>query len=127
MKAIFGGRVIREPEVKTLPSGARVKEFTVADNERRKNKETNEYEDTGKVNFIKVGLWNDDADFDVVKGDFLDVEATVYERTYEKSDGTTGRSLETTFVDEISVKFPSKDRENGTAPSGGFDNEEAPW
>jgi len=125
MRATFTGNVIREPEVWHLASGSRVKEFTVADNERRKNSDTGEYENSGRTNFIRVSLWNDNADFDVVKGDLVSVEGTVYERTYEKNDGTTGRSLETTFVDEISIKFPSKDRDPAQSKSGFEDD--APW
>jgi len=115
VKSVFDGGVVAEPELKTFDSGARVLEFPVYVNRRRKNRDTGEYEDTGDVTKIRVQVWNDAIDTtDVQKGDIVEVDASIYEREYQKSDGTTGRSLETDWVDSIEVKY----RKSGSTSSG---------
>ena len=114
--ATFDGGVVAEPELRNFDSGARVLSFPVYVNERRKNRESQEFEDTGNVSKIRVQLWNDAADeADIRKGDIVEVAAALTEREYDKQDGTKGRSLETTFVDSVKVTYRAK----GGSDSGG--------
>lgn len=107
VRSTFDGGVVAEPELKEVGSnGARVLEFPVYVNRRRKNRDSGEYEDTGDVTKIRVQLWNEAADTaDVRKGDIVEVVASLYEREYEKRDGTVGRALETDFVDQVRVVY----------------------
>jgi hypothetical protein len=60
---------------------------------------------------------------DVQKGDLVEVVATLIEKEFDKKDGTTGRSLQTDYIESVVVKH----RSDG-APSnngGGFADEEA--
>lgn len=107
VKSTFDGGVVAEPEFKEVGSnGARVLEFPVYVNRRRKDKTSGDYEDTGDVTKIRVQLWNDAADsVDVRKGDIVEVVASIYEREYQKRDGTPGRALETDFVESVRVVY----------------------
>ena len=112
VKASFSGGVVAEPEVKQVGQNT-VKEFPVYVNHTRKNRETQQYEPTGDVTKIKVSLWNDAADVDVQKGDIVEVEANLVEKTFQKRDGTEGRAIQTEFVDSVVVKW----RKDGGAQS----------
>lgn len=117
VRVTFDGGVVAEPEFKEFDSGARVLEFPVYVNRRRKVKGSDTYEDTGDVTKIRVGLWNDAADTaDIQKSDIVEVTGTLYEREYEKSDGTKGRSLETDWVDSVRVVH----RKEGGGGGDGF-------
>lgn len=114
VRSTFDGGVVAEPEIRQAGNST-VLEFPVYVNRRKKNRDTGEYEDTGDVTKIRVQLWNDRIDLfeKPSKGDIVEVTGTIYEREYTKSDGTTGRSLETDWVDDIAIKY----RGNKTASS----------
>lgn len=48
------GTLTADPELRFLPTGAAVANFTVAANDRRFNKDTNEWEDAGAT-FVRAG------------------------------------------------------------------------
>lgn len=107
-KITISGGVVAEPEYKTPTERFRVLEFPLYDNETRKNKDTGEYEKTGNVTKLKVVLKNDLADQwrgKIKQGDIVEITGSITEREYEKRDGTNGRSLETTWVDSVTVKY----------------------
>lgn len=118
LRVTFDGGVVAEPEFKEVGSnGARVLEFPVYVNRRRKNRDSGEYEDTGDVTKIRVQLWNEAADTtDVRKGDIVEVTGTLYEREYQKRDGTPGRALETDFVEQVRVVFRKDGGGDGFVP-----------
>ena len=64
-----------------------------------------EYDRTGDVTKIRVTLWRDLADTDIRKGDIVEVDATLIEKEFPKQDGTTGRQLQTDFINSIVVKW----------------------
>ena len=117
VQSTFDGGVVAEPELKQVGSnGARVLEFPVYVNRRRKDRDSGEFADTGDVTKIRVQLWNEAADTtDVRKGDIVRVTATIYEREFEKRDGTAGRALETDWVESVEVVY----RKDGASGSGG--------
>lgn len=107
-KITISGGVVADPEYKTPTEKFRVLEFPLYDNETRKNKDTGEYEQTGNVTKLKVVLKNDLADQwrgKINKGDIVEITGSITEREYDKRDGSKGRSLETTWIDSVTVKF----------------------
>lgn len=122
VRSTFDGGVVAEPESKELPSGATVLEFPVYVNRRRKNRDSGEYEDTGDVTKIRVQLWNEAGNIDVRKGDIVEVVGTIYEREFQKRDGTPGRALETDWVDSVKVVY----RKDGGGGSDGFTPDDGP-
>ena len=114
VKVTFSGGVVADPELKQVGESS-VLEFPVYVNHTRKNRDTGEYEPTGDTSKIRVTLWRDLADTDIQKGDIVEVSATLIEREFDKQDGTTGRALQTDFVESIVVKW----RKDGAAASSG--------
>ena len=107
-KITISGGVVAAPDFKKISDTFRVLEFPLYDNQRRKNKDTGEYENTGNVVKMKVILKNDLADTWNGKfglGDIVEVSGTFTEREYERKDGTKGRALETDWVETVEVKF----------------------
>ena len=107
-KITISGGVVAEPEFRKISDTFRVLEMPLYDNEKRKNKDTGEYEATGNVTKLKVILKNDLADQwigKINKGDIIEVTGSITEREYDRKDGSKGRSLETTWVDSVEVKF----------------------
>jgi len=118
-KITISGGVVADPEYKTPTEKFRVLEFPLYDNETRKNKDTGEYEQTGNVTKLKVILKNDLADEwrgKINKGDIVEIVGTITEREYDKRDGSKGRSLETTWVDSVTVKFSKSPVTEDAAP-----------
>lgn len=126
VKAVFSGNIVAEPERKNV-GGSDLLVFPVYINDQKKL-EDGSYEDTGHVTKIRVQLWRDAAAQDVRKGDIVEVTAVIYEREYDKADGTKGRSLETKFVDSVELKWRKADA--GAAPAAasgsGFGSAEVP-
>ena len=118
VKAVFTGGIVAEPERKVVGT-SNLLEFPVYVNHSKKNKDTGEYEPTGDTTKVKVTLWRDLADnTDVQKGDLVEVTGTIVEKEFQKKDGTTGRQLQTDWVESVVLKH----RKSG-APAG-FDNTE---
>lgn len=118
----ISGGVVAEPEFKQISDKFRVLEFPLYDNERRKNQDTGDYEDTGNTTKLKVILKNDLADSwsgKISKGDVVEINGSITEREYDRKDGSKGRALETTWVNSVEVKFSK----NATPA----DNNEAPF
>ena len=120
VKAVFTGGIVAEPERKTV-GASNLLEFPVYVNHSKKNKDTGEYEPTGDTTKVKVTLWRDLADnTDVQKGDLVEVTGTIVEKEFPKKDGTTGRQLQTDWVESVVVKH----RKSGAPAASGFDNTE---
>jgi single-stranded DNA-binding protein len=133
IKVTFDGRIVADPEVKSFSSGAEVTEFPVYVNHSRKNS-SGDYEDTGDVSKIRVGLWSSNPKFSewqeqgFQKGDIVEVTGTLKEREWVNKEGVKGRALETDWVESVTLKY-RKDEESvgassASAPSrGGFDSQ----
>ena len=103
IKAEFSGRVVAEPE-KKMAGASNLLQFPVYVNHSKKNRDTNQWEDTGDVSKIRVTLWREKADMaDIHKGDIVSVTATLIEKEFPKQDGSTGRSLQTDYVETVDV------------------------
>ena len=94
------GRLVADPELRFTAAGRAVCSFRVAASENKKNDQGG-WDDGDRI-FIGVSMWEADGEQaaeDLRKGDRVLISGRLYEREYDKSDGTKGRSLE--------VKFPT--------------------
>jgi single-stranded DNA-binding protein len=105
----FTGTIVAEPELKQTKNGIDKLEFPVYVNHARKNKESGTWHTTGDVTKFRVTLWGDKVKTDVQRGDLVEIVATVVEKEFQKRDGTTGRSLQTEFVESVVVKHRKTD------------------
>jgi single-stranded DNA-binding protein len=103
IKATFSGNIVADPERREA-GGAQLLEFPLYVNHTKKNRDSGEFEKTGDVSKVRVTLWRDLADTDVIKGDLVEVVATLVEKEFTKKDGTQGRSLQTDYVESVVVK-----------------------
>ena len=105
INAVFSGNVVAEPTRKEV-NGTTLLEFPVYVNHTKKNRDTGEYEKTGDTSKIRVTAWRDLAEsLDVKMGDLVEVHGTLIEKEVQKQDGTTGRSLQTDYLDSVVVKY----------------------
>lgn len=108
VKAVFSGGVVAEPELKQV-AGYDVLEFPVYVNHSRKDRDTGEYVNTGDTTKIRVSLWGELSETDVRKGDIVEVDGTLVEKTWQRQDGGEGRALQTEYVNSIVVKYRSQE------------------
>lgn len=83
------GTVTADPELRFIQSGAAVANFTVAANDRRKNKQTGEWED-GDATFLRCNVWRDHAEHvaeSLTRGMRVIVVGQLKQRSYETNDG----------------------------------------
>lgn len=119
------GTLTADPEMRFIPSGAGVVNFTVASNSRRYNRDTDTWED-GDALFMRCNAWRDLATNitdSLSKGDRVIVSGRLKQRSYEK-DGQK-RTVMELEVDEVgpSLKWatakPVKNDKSGNgSPSG---------
>lgn len=103
IKATFSGNIVADPERREA-GGAPLLEFPVYVNHTKKNRDSGEFEKTGDVSKVRVTLWRDMSETDVIKGDLVEIVATLVEKEFPKKDGTQGRSLQTDYVESVVVK-----------------------
>jgi single-stranded DNA-binding protein len=113
ISAVFSGNVVAEPTKKSV-NGTSLLEFPVYVNHTKKDKDSGEYVKTGDTSKIRVTVWRDLADsLDVKQGDLVEVHGSLIEKEFQKQDGTTGRSLQTDYIESVVVKY----RKDGAAPA----------
>lgn len=113
ISAVFTGNVVAEPTKKDV-NGTSLLEFPVYVNHTKKDKDSGEYVKTGDTSKIRVTVWRDLADsLDVKQGDLVEVHGSLIEKEFQKQDGTTGRSLQTDYIESVVVKY----RKDGAAPA----------
>jgi single-strand DNA-binding protein len=84
------GTLTADPELRFTPGGAAVANVNIAFNSRRKNKQTDEWED-GDTTFLRGSIWKDYAENvaeSLTKGDKVFLTGNLKQRSYEK-DGQT--------------------------------------
>jgi len=113
ISAVFSGNVVAEPTKKDI-NGTPLLEFPVYVNHTKKNRDSGEYDKTGDTSKIRVTVWRDLAEsLDIKQGDLVEVHGTLVEKEFQKQDGTTGRSLQTDYIESVVVKY----RKDGAAPA----------
>jgi single-stranded DNA-binding protein len=113
ISAVFTGNVVAEPTKKDV-NGTSLLEFPVYVNHTKKDKDSGEYVKTGDTSKIRVTVWRDLANsLDIKQGDLVEVHGSLIEKEFQKQDGTTGRSLQTDYIESVVVKY----RKDGAAPA----------
>lgn len=120
------GRAVDDPELRFTQSGDAVANLRVVASERRKNRNTDEWEDGDRI-FLGLSVWKHDAEAvaeDVRKGDKVLVSGKLFQREYETRDGNKGKSIELkgATVALIPGGRPQAQRDNG----GGWSNNDRP-
>jgi len=112
-KAIIIGNVTRDPEIKALPSGAKVTSLSLATNRVWKDANGGKKEQTDFHNIVIFGRQAETVAQYIKKGSSLMVEGRIQTRSWDDKDGK--KNYRTEIVADR-VQFGPK---GGTAPAGG--------
>lgn len=120
------GNLTADPELRFVPSGASVANFTIASTPRSFNKDTKQWED-GEAMFIRVSAWRTLAENitnSLVRGQRVIVQGKLKARSYEK-DGQKRTAFEIE-AEEVgpSLKFASQAAPARAGASAGSSD---PW
>ncbi len=85
-RVVLVGRLTRDPEVRTMPNGNAVANFSIAVNRNFKNKEGNVEADF--INIVVFGRQVESISKYVFKGSQVGIEGRIQTRTYDAQDGT---------------------------------------
>ena len=110
------GHIGKNPEVKTLESGAKVATFSLATTESYKDKNTGERVD--KTEWHNIVLWKGLADITerfLKKGSQVYIEGKIQYRSYEK-DGVTRYSTEI-LGSSLTMLSKNSDSSQGSVPA----------
>ena len=106
-KVFIAGNLTRDPELRETPSGFQVLNFGVAVNDRRRNPQTQQWEDY--ANFVDCTMFGNRAESVsrfLAKGSKVAVEGKLRWSQWEAKDGSKRSKLEV-VVDEL--EFMSRD------------------
>ena len=114
------GTLTADPELRFIPSGKAVANFSIACNERRLNKDTGQWEN-GDATFVRCNIWGEYAENvaeSLVKGIKVIAFGSLKQRSYEK-DGVKHTVFELE-VEEIgpTLRFAAA-KVQGRASTGG--------
>lgn len=127
------GNLVSDPELKFLPSGSAVANFTIASTPRSFNKQSNEWED-GETLFLRSSIWREAAEnvaTSLTKGMRVIAQGALKQRSYETREGEKRTSYELE-VHEIgpSLKYATakvtKAQRNGNGTSATQSQQSAP-
>jgi single-strand DNA-binding protein len=119
-KAIIIGNLTRDPELKSLPSGIPVTNFSLATNRVWKDKDGNKQENTDYHNIVVFGKQAENVSQYLKKGSSALVEGRIQTRSWEGNDGV--KKYMTEIVADR-VQFGPK-REGGNAGASTLAKEE---
>ncbi|MDR1710807.1 MAG: single-stranded DNA-binding protein [Propionibacteriaceae bacterium] len=97
------GNLTADPELRFLPSGAPVANFTVASTPRTMDRQTGEWKDSGDTMYLNCAAWRQMAENvaeSLTRGSRVIVQGRLKARRYETKDGETRTAFEID-VDEI--------------------------
>ena len=116
-RAIIIGNLVRDPEMRALPSGQQVTTFSLATNSVWRDKDGNKKEDTQYHNIVVFGRPAETAAQYLKKGSSALVEGRMQTRSWD--DKTSGEKKYRTEVVADRVQF-------GNRPGGAAGSSEAP-
>ena len=127
------GNLTSDPELRFTSSGKAVANWTVACNKKRKNEQTNEWEDVATC-FLRCSIWEAKAEAvaeKLTRGDEVTVVGSLKQSEYVDKDGNKRTSYDVdAFSVALVVKAPRADRQQAAKPAqsdpwsaGG----QAPW
>lgn len=86
-KAILSGTLGKDPEVRTITSGKKVANFSLATNETRKDKNGEKVQETEWHNIVVWGTAAEIAEKYLKKGSKALIEGKIKNKSYEDKDG----------------------------------------
>ena len=115
---VIEGRAVADSELKVTGTGRKLLNFRVATSDSKKDDAGN-WQTTEQL-FVNVTLWDDAENYAALirKGAKVTVVGRIYEREYDKSDGSKGRSLE--------IKYPMVKVHQDRQQQGGGYQQPAP-
>jgi len=116
-RVILTGRLTRDPELRTLPSGMSVCSLRLAFNTRKKDPSTGEWGEKG--NFIDVTVWGRQGEIVaqyMTKGRAIAVDGRLEWREFQDQQGNNRQAIE---IIADNTEFIGG-REEGAAGGGGF-------
>ena len=123
-KAILIGNLGQDPEIRTIPSGARVAQFSVATTRRWTGRDGQQQE---KTEWHRIVVWEKLVDIVerwVKKGDRIYVEGEIEYRQYEDKEGVTKYSTEINLREMIMLG--GREGGGGGGRGGNYDDFQAP-
>lgn len=118
-KAIIAGNVTQDPELKSLPSGVQVTNFSVATNRVYNDKDGNKQESTEFHNVVVFGRQAETSAQYLSKGRQVLVEGRLQTRSWEGADGNKRYRTEI-IADRVQFGPPSQgSSENNTQKDQG--------
>ena len=105
-KALLYGNLTRDPEMKSLPSGAKVTQFSLATNRVYKDQNGNRQEQTEFHNIVVFGRQAETSAQYLKKGQGVMIEGRIQTRSWD--DQATGAKKYRTEIVAESVQFGSK-------------------
>lgn len=126
-QVILVGRVTRDPEMRFMPSGAGVLNFSIAVDEFWTDKTTNEKKRA--TSFFNCDLWGKGAEFHaktLKKGAAVLVQGSLRSRTWEGKDGSKHYTVEVRGQRVTTLEWESEQGSSGAAPSGDHGASEEP-
>src|SRR3989344_3350669 len=124
-KAIIYGNLTRDPELKSLPSGTVVVNFSVATNRTWKDKNGQKQEDVEYHNVVAFGRTAETINQYMKKGSGIYVEGRIQTRNWEGADGK--KNYRTEIIADRVQFGPKRDSPARPAvPAGKGDKESVP-
>jgi len=114
-KAILIGNIGRDVELRHTPGGMAVAKFSLATNERRKDKDGNWQDQTEWHNIVAFGKLAEFAGQYLGKGRTVYVEGSIRTRTYDDEKGN--RRYFTEIIAQA-IRFVGPKPQGGGAPAG---------
>lgn len=103
-RASIIGHTAQEPELRTIPSGSSVANFSVATNRRWTNREGEQQEETEFHDIVAWGKLAEICDQIISKGDLVYAEGRLQTRSWEAQDGTQRRRTEIIATNVINLQ-----------------------
>lgn len=116
-KALLIGNLTKDPEIRYTPSGAAVCNFSIACNERFKDKDGNRQE---KVEYINIVMWRQLAEIAgkyLSRGSKVYLEGKITTRSYDDRDGN--KKYITEIVADQMHMLGGRDEQGGGGNYGG--------
>ena len=110
------GNIGQQPEVRFAQTGTTTLNVSIGCTPRRKDRDSDRWEDDGAPLWITVTLWGDEAErlADVLHtGDRVSVNGILKRRVYDRRDGGQGEALELVGARDLAV-IPKPDSQPAT-------------
>lgn len=118
------GNLVADPELRYLQNGTAVTNLRVAENIRKYNKQTEQFEDAG-ANFHNVTVWRAKGEAvanKLTKGSPVIITGELRQNTYENAQGEKRSTWDITADNIGALIIPPKNTNSG---GGGWNNQQA--